>query len=621
MGSRLSRSIIEEHDIKPESTTYWTDNWRWVPTKLNVADDATRDVPIDFSKQHRWFTGPPFLRDDPSTWPTERPTIETPTGEERVNLVISNVATYSEAVPDPKRFSKWERLLRSTARILQFIDLCRPAHKTCYGYRRNRKNQQADADWNSKNTKKKIAPGSSLRIKNVQQERRFKNIESEHLRRAEELLVRVSQHDSFSSEIANMEKGKLRALSIEIEDGLLKIKSRISATEGITPTQSSPPVICGDHHIAKLYIEYVHRRLHHAGAEATINECRAKYWITRLRPITRSIVHKCIKCHRRRSAPATPPTGNLPQCRLAHHRRPFSYTGLDYFGPLTVTVGRVTQKRYVSLFTCLTTRAVHLELANTLSTESAVMAIRRFIARRGCPTEIWSDNGTNLHGAEKELRHAIQDASHHEASMRAINWRFIPPGAPFMGGAWERLVRSVKTALYASLNQRHPREEILLTLLAEVEFTVNNRPLTHVSVNPEDPEALTPNHFLLLGPAMNPAPGSFTNEDLIGRKQWRTAQRLADMFWERWLREYLPELQQRRDPHGRGKSPQIGDVVLIVDNTMPRNTWPMGRVSRIYPGNDGVTRVADVQTRGGELRRPVKKMVVLVENCPSPVNK
>ncbi|CAG4935479.1 unnamed protein product [Colias eurytheme] len=224
MGSRLSHSIIEEHDIKPESTTYWTDSktvltwlktgarsyrpfvahriaaieenstlsdWRWVPTKLNVADDATRDVPIDFNKQHRWFTGPSFLRDDPSTWPTERPTIETPTGEERVHLVISNVATYNEAVPDPKRFSKWKRLLRSTARILQFIDLCRPAHKTCYGYRRNRKNQQTDADWNSKNTKKKIAPGSSLRIKNVQQERRFKNIESEHLRRAEELLVRV----------------------------------------------------------------------------------------------------------------------------------------------------------------------------------------------------------------------------------------------------------------------------------------------------------------------------------------------------------------------------------------------------------------------------------------------
>ncbi|GBP85791.1 hypothetical protein EVAR_77895_1 [Eumeta japonica] len=128
----------------------------------------------------------------------------------------------------------------------------------------------------------------------------------------------------------------------------------------------------------------------------------------------------------------------------------------------------------------------------------------------------------------------------------------LPPGAPFMGGAWER-------------------------------------PLTYVTTDPEAPESLTPNHFLLGGSAAAPAPGTFNESDLNSRAQWRVSQQLADMFWSRWLREYLPELQHRREPHGRGEALKIGDVVLIADNTLPRNTWPRGVITAVYPGTDGVT--------------------------------
>ncbi|KAA5552963.1 transposase family protein, partial [Pseudomonas aeruginosa] len=152
-----------------------------------------------------------------------------------------------------------------------------------------------------------------------------------------------------------------------------------------------------------------------------------------------------------------------------------------------VTTGRSTQKHYVAIFTCLTTRAVHLEPAASLSTDSAVMALRRMIARRGAPTEIWSDNGTNLRGADKELRQAMDKATEHEASLKLIQWRFIPPGAPFMGGAWERMVRAVKAALSATEQPRRPTPEIFHTLLAEAEFTVKSRPLTPVSVSADDP--------------------------------------------------------------------------------------------------------------------------------------
>ncbi|CAK1602390.1 unnamed protein product [Parnassius mnemosyne] len=239
------------------------------------------------------------------------------------------------------------------------------------------------------------------------------------------------------------------------------------------------------------------------------------------------------------------------------------------------------------------------------------MAIRRMIAWRGCPTEIWSDNGTNLKAADKDLRQAVDAATAEEAANRTISWRYIPPGAPFMGGAWERLVRSVKTALIATLHERHPTEEVLMTQLVEVEYTVNSRPLTHVSVSSDDPEALTPNHFLLGGPGRVLQPGTFTEQDALLRSSWRAAQRLADIFWLRWVKEYLPELQHRREPHGRGQAARVDDLVQIVDPNLPRNVWIRGRVIATYPGPDNIVRTVDVLTKGGVLRRPVRKLVIL----------
>ncbi|GBP96324.1 hypothetical protein EVAR_98429_1 [Eumeta japonica] len=239
------------------------------------------------------------------------------------------------------------------------------------------------------------------------------------------------------------------------------------------------------------------------------------------------------------------------------------------------------------------------------------MVLKRIMFRRGCPTEIWPDNGTNLRGTARELHNIFNENMKTEENLKTIRWRFIPPGAPFMGGAWERLIRSVKNSLNTVLLTKNPTEEVLNTLLAEVEYTVNNRPLTYVTTDPEAPEALTPNHFLFSGFVATPTPGAFNESDLNSRAQWRVYQRLADMFWSRWLREYLPELQHRREPHGHGGALKIGDVVLIADNTLPRNTWPRGVITAIYLGIDGVTWVADIQTKNGILRRPTRKIVII----------
>lgn len=649
LGARMASAVKTEHERTPESTTFWTDSrttlswirtgsrsyrpfvahriaaieehsatneWRWLPTKLNPADDATRDVPENYDQDHRWFNGPEFLLGPPETWPADEKSPIIITGEERTCSVFNkdkNTQT-KEAIPDVDRFSRWERYLRATARVLQFLRLCRQSTQDIH-YKRTKRNSSTDSDW-KKN--KRTLPAKTRERQGTTITNNHLPLTAELLRNAESLILRASQEQSFQEEIEAMKNertiprnSRLHALCIELVEGEIRLKSRIANMADITDTMKKPMVLDGDHPTTRLWIEHVHRRLHHSGVETTVNECRQQFWVLRLRPTVKNIISKCLRCRIKAASPPQPMTGNLPSCRLAHHQRPFTFAGLDYFGPLTITVGRSHQKRYVALFTCLTTRAVHLELVASLNTDSAIMALRRMIARRGCPAQLWSDNGTNFHGAERELRDAIFAATAEEASKKMIDWRFIPPGAPFMGGAWERMVKSVKTALAVTLNEQFPSEEVLHTLLIEAEHTVNSRPLTHVSVNVEDPEALTPNHFLLGGSGRLTSPGEFDDSDLRLRASWRAAQRLADIFWARWLKEYLPDLQNRREPHTKGTIPKIGDMILIVDGNLPRNMWIRGRICATFPGPDGVVRTVDVTTKGGILRRPVKKIIVL----------
>lgn len=205
------------------------------------------------------------------------------------------------------------------------------------------------------------------------------------------------------------------------------------------------------------------------------------------------------------------------------------------------------------------------------------------------------------------MQAAIIDVQHH-ATAKGIEWKFIPPGAPHMGGAWERLVRSVKTALLSTLKEKSPREETLHTLLLEVEHIVNSRPLTPVSADLEE-EALTPNHFLI-GRSSGTTPiGTFKDE--CDKKSWEQSQHLADYFWKRWIKEYQPLLLTRAG-NMLFENPKVGDVVLITDGNLPRCIWPRGEIVRTLPGNDGIVRVVEVRTNTGILKRPTSRLIPLV---------
>lgn len=610
LGCRLAESVKRESDYKIIKSHYWSDsktvlawiksdprtfksfvahrlaeiestttpaNWRWVPSAENVADDATKGIPANFNSKHRWFTGPSFIRDDPATWPQEKQAAapSPPSGEERVlkQVHVTVRRNVSDYLPEVERFSKYTRLVRVAATVLLAAEVFK-------------------AKLLKRNTSKELAPN--------------------HIKLAELLLAKRSQHNSFAEDIKTIEAGRrppkkspFHKLSVKIDrNGVLCLDSR-------TKEECHLPVLHAKEGFTQLLVHYTHAAFNHGNHQTVMNELRQRYHIIGLRNVIRYICNKCQWCRTYRGTPSKIPLGDLPPERLAQSQPPFTATAVDYFGPIQVTVGRRLEKRWGALYTCLTTRAVHLELATSLSASSMIMSLRRMMARRGTPTVIYSDNGTNFVGAEREITEAMQsneDSMKAFASEKLITWKRIPPGAPNMGGAWERLVRSVKTALRVTLKEKFPHDEVLHTLLLEAEHVINSRPLTPVNPNLEE-EALTPNHFLI-GRSSGMTPFGSFKDTPINSHSWRAVQTLADTFWSRWSAEYKPLLMPRLG-NAQHKNVKVGDIVIVCDGTMPRGVWPRGEVMKVYPGPDGRVRVTEIRTAAGLIRRPASRLIVI----------
>ena len=354
---------------------------------------------------------------------------------------------------------------------------------------------------------------------------------------------------------------------------------------------------------------------------------RQSFWILRGRSLVRQILSKCVSCRRCNAPTLQQVMADLPKERLVPYQPPFTYTGLDLFGPFYVKRSRSTVKVYGCIFVCFNSRAIHIEDVSSLETDTFIQALLRFISVRGCPKEIWSDNGTNFTGAEKELRLLVQDMSDEriksELHSREVEWykcplpewRFQPPAASHMSGVWERLVRSVKKAMKAVLGSRSALVDLeaLRTVFAEVTSILNSRPICSSSDDPKDMEPLTPNHLLLQRRNLFVPPGIFAKEDVYSRKQWRHAQFIANCFWCRWVREYVPMLQHRHKWLLNRRNLAVNDLVLVVDNTLPRCRWLLGRVTKVFPGEDARVRTAKVKTKTSRLVRPVTKLCLLEE--------
>ncbi|XP_048487521.1 uncharacterized protein LOC125490971 [Plutella xylostella] len=264
-------------------------------------------------------------------------------------------------------------------------------------------------------------------------------------------------------------------------------------------------------------------------------------------------------------------------------------------------------------------KAVHIELVTELTKEAFMAALSRFIARRGRPQNIHSDQGTSFVGASNELQRFLRDTSDDISGQLAddgIKFNFIPPYTPHFGGLWEAAVKSVKFHLRRVLGLAHLTYEEMSTCLSQIEAILNSRPLTPLPSDPSnDFTALTPAHFLIGRSLMSVPHPQVTDVNIKLLPRYQRVEQIRQHFWNRFSNEYLSLLQQKTKWH-RSSPEQLmeGTLVLVKDRTMPPLLWPLGRIIKVHPGTDGITRVVDVLTKKGTIQRAYNNI------CPLPTS-
>jgi hypothetical protein len=411
------------------------------------------------------------------------------------------------------------------------------------------------------------------------------------------------------------------------DDGLLRVGGRLKNSDNHFE-MNHPILLPKSSNVTIILIRESHRLVGHLGRNSVSANLRKKYWVINGNAAVKRVLRECIICKKLQGPHSTQKMADLPSTRLAADVPAFTHVGTDFFGPFIVKIGRTTHKRYGVIFTCMSSRAVHLEVSHSLEANSFLNALRRFICRRGNVSSITSDNGTNFVGGNNELCKSIktwnQNVIENWLKQRDITWKFNSPHSSHHGGVWERLIRSVRKVLTSLMSEQPIKlnDEGLSTLMCEVEFILNSRPLTQQSDDPNDLEAITPNHLILLNPGGNLPPGIFKPSDNYATRRWRQIQYLADLFWTRWRKEYLPSLQQRQKWVTNQRPHQPGDLVLVVDINLPRNQWPLGRVTEAIRSEDGRIRRAKIRisklvgtgfTFGSTIiERPVTKLILLI---------
>ena len=588
----VQNRIMEIRSLVPPSC------WSYCPTDANPADLPSRGMkPSDLATSDKWWNGPTFLTLPEEQWPTKP---DTALLEENVvremkavfkgedhptstNLTsVSNVnLTECFAL---ELFSSSKKLFRVTGYVLQFISRLKEKVKSAGVSQKSR--------------------GESLTVKEIED--------------AEVLWLQEVQKPLVSSDKFDQQR---LSLGLFADDkGVYRCKGRLENAE--LPYQVKHPVLLPPRsHLTTLIIRECHRRVMHRGVKDTLTELRCRYWITKGRQVVKAELRKCTVCSRVQGRPfVAPATPDLPQFRV-EKSFPFANTGVDFAGPLYVKnvfggEGKSKMhKVYIALFTCASTRAVHLDLVPALDAQSFIRSLKRFFARRGVNQLFISDNAKTF--KSKEVQQFIRNMG--------VAWKFNLPRSPWWGGFFERMVRCTKSSLKKILGVAKLTYEELLTVLTEVEGVLNSRPLTYV-YSDEVEEPLTPSHLMigrrLLSSVQNVeldenAPTGTAND--VNRRA-KYLKSLLSHFWNRWQKEYLTELRQFHQYAVNDKNKQKesivkeGDVVIVKEENTPRSTWRLGRVKELMKGRDDKVRgalvtVAGKQKKLTELKRPIQHLI------------
>lgn len=442
----------------------------------------------------------------------------------------------------------------------------------------------------------------------------------------ETAVIVDAQRSVFSHEYALVLTGKRLPLKCELlslnpkidDDGLMRCDSRLQYAEHLPYRTRFPIILPKKSVITKLLISHYDALGNHAlGINHLLANLQERFWIIRGREAVKEWKNSCNTCSRKKAKPAQQLMAPLPKCRFQQPMKAFSRVAVDFAGPYLTIQGRAKkrQKRYLCLFTCLACRAVHLEMAFSLTTDSFLNAFCRMVSRRGLPLEVISDNGTNFVGARNELHELLcnfdQDKISDSLANRGIKWCFNPPSSPHFGGVFEIMIKSAKKAIAATMTNADITDEEFMTAIAGAESLINSRPLTYQTADPKDDTPLTPNHFLHGQVGGCFAPESIDELSFNIRKRWRRVQEIVKHFWGRWMKEWLPMLHSRKKWKVNTENVKEGSVVLVIRDGLPRGHWPLGRICEVYPGKDQRVRVVKVQVGKNCLVRPITKVCPL----------
>lgn len=442
-------------------------------------------------------------------------------------------------------------------------------------------------------------------------------------------LIKISQEETFSQEIHDLMLDKcvrssssLSSLVPFLHNGLLRLGGRLRFSL-LDYDMQHPVILPHNHHLTYLILKHKHYVLGHAGVHQMLSSIREKYWPIRARTTAKRIVRECIKCFRVKPRNYYPKMGELPSCRVTPSF-PFEICGVDFAGPFTIKNhkgrGAKIVKCYLSLYVCFVTKAVHIEIVSDLTTESFLASLKRFIARRGKPKEIHSDNATNFRGADIELKnlyhllHKDNNKIVDALTEEGISWHFIPARSPHFGGLWEAGINRVTFHLRRLMQGLSFTFEELYTLTSRIEAILNSRPLTALSDDPTEFSALTPAHFLI-GRKLTSVSESYLKDLPVNRlSNFQHIEKVKQHFWARWSKEYLLNLQQRSKWRSDSRLITTGSLVLLKDENLPPLKRKYGRIIQLYPGQDGITRVILLKTENGTtLKRAVTQV------CPFPL--
>ena len=475
--------------------------WRHIPTRENPADCASRGmIGNEIESKSLWWNGPSWLSQDKEKWPQRDFACLKVCPEENKKIQIASTEVDSDQkLIEVTRFSSFSKLIRVAAWVIKFVSM-------------------------------------------LKKERTEKVISSNSLVDAELVLIRNEQKRLMKAEISLLSQDlplpsrhPFLPLTPFWDNNLkiLRVGGRIGQSS-LPELKKLPILVPRNSPLVSLIISFYHEKTLHGGCQLTMFTIKQKFWIIGLKAKVKEVIKNCVTCARFCLKMSPPIMGDLPTERITESQ-PFEITGIDFTGSIDVKMPHIT-KIYIAIFVCFTTKAIHLETVFSLTKEACVNAIKRFIARRGMPAQLYSDNATTFVAARKDILEL-----RNEVSQLGTDWFMIPARAPHFGGLWEAGIKSVKHHLRTTMKAHILHLENFLTLLAQIESILNSRPLLPSSDDPNDMTVITPAHFLVGRPLSVPSFSS--SKELKHRKAaLKDLQQMDTMkqnFWSIWRHDYL----------------------------------------------------------------------------------